>query len=355
MTLTSQATAAAPCRYCSVTSQANGEDPIGTAITANIWLMIEVPRPWAKDPWQKESITLQKLFKSLERWPRWWHQLRILAIAPDRDYSFPGYRHVICYHRPQGLFAQYQPDHYCVPIKFLPQLIKALLFQTSQLPEFECDRRPAVRSLFVCTHTQYDVACGRFGTPLFNTLRRDYAQDGRLQVWQTGHFGGHNFAPTLIDFPHGHFWGHLTPEILDVLVHRRGDVTRLRPHYRGWSGLSRWGQVLERDLWMQAGWSWLQGSKSGRLITQDPGKLSHRCLRWLLHWIPTIAAQILRQKLDQKRTWATVEIQTLTEQSPDVMTCTARVEVSHTVITQLRSGETAGLNPVPQYQVLTGK
>mgnify|MGYP001791725222 CR=1 FL=1 len=138
--LTSQATAA-PCRYCSVASQANGEDPIGTAITANLWLMIEVPRPWAKDPWQKESTALQLLFKSLERWPRWWQQVRILAIAPDRHDSFPGYRHVICYRRPQGLFAQYWSDHYCVPTEFLPQLVKALLFQTSQLLEFERDRR----------------------------------------------------------------------------------------------------------------------------------------------------------------------------------------------------------------------
>ncbi|MGF1568040.1 MAG: hypothetical protein ACFCVD_08200 [Nodosilinea sp.] len=29
------------CRYCSVTSQAAGEDPIGTAIAADQWLFIE--------------------------------------------------------------------------------------------------------------------------------------------------------------------------------------------------------------------------------------------------------------------------------------------------------------------------
>ena len=353
--LVSQTVVSAPCRYCSVVSQANGEDPIGTAITADLWIMIEVPRPWAKDPWQRESVALLGLFKSLERHPRWWQRVRILAIAPDRHYSHPGYRHVICYRRPSRLFARYDPDHYCVPQELLPCLVKALLFQTPQLLEFGRDRQTPVRSLFVCTHTQYDVACGRFGTPLFKMLRQDYARDGRLQVWQTGHFGGHNFAPTLIDFPQGQFWGHLTPEILDVLVHRQGDVTRLKPYYRGWSGLSRWGQVIERELWMKVGWSWLYCSKGECLIAQDDGKLIYRILHWLLRWVPTIRAQVLRKKLDQKRTWACVEIQTLSDHSLDITAYTARVEVSHRVMTQLQSGDTVMSYPVPQYQALFSK
>lgn len=348
--LAPQTDISSPCRYCSVTSQANGEDPIGTAIAADLWIMIEAPRPWAKDPWQAESAELLEVFQSVENHPRLWQQVRILAIAPDRENSQPGYRHVISYRRPSRSFAQYEASHYCIPTETLPRLVEALLFRSSQLVNFEGDRRAPTRTLFVCTHTHYDVACGRFGTPLFKTLRRDYAQDGQLQVWQTGHFGGHNFAPTLIDFPHGHFWGHLNEAVLDTLVHRRGDVTQLRPYYRGWGGLSRWGQVAERELWMQEGWTWLDRPKSERLIAQDGGKFIHRILRWLLRWIPTIRAQVLLKKLEQKRTWATVEIQADSDRSSKVDAYRVQVEVSHTVMTQLRSGETAGLYPVQQYQ-----
>ncbi|MEM6838981.1 MAG: sucrase ferredoxin [Cyanobacteria bacterium P01_C01_bin.120] len=338
------------CQYCSVVSRANGEDPIGTAIAADRWLMIEVPRPWAKNPWQQESPALLALFQTLEKQPRLWQQLRILAIAPDRDYSRPGHRHVISYRRPGRLFAQYEADQYCVAEAQLPQLVEALLFQPQQQPEFESDRQPAVRSLFVCTHTHYDVACGRFGTPLFQTLRQNYAKNEQLQVWQIGHFGGHNFAPTLIDFPQGQFWGHLEPEILDTLVHRQGEVTALRQYYRGWGGLSRWGQVIERELWMQAGWDWLEWSKGERILAQDGGKLRHRLLRWLLRWVPTIRAQVLLKKLEQKRTWAEVEIQVQRDGHFLSNTHRARVAVSHTVMTQLRSGKTADLHPVRQYQ-----
>ncbi|MDB9527039.1 sucrase ferredoxin [Oscillatoria sp. CS-180] len=339
-----------PCRYCSVTSQSNGENPIGTAITADLWIMIEVPRPWAKDPWHNESAELLKLFQAVEKRPHLWQKVRILAIAPDRDYSQPGHRHIISYRRPSRLFAQYEASHYCVPTETLSQLVDALLFRPSRLGQFEGDRRTPTRSLFVCTHTHYDVACGRFGTPLFETLRRDYAESSEMQVWQVGHFGGHNFAPTLIDFPQGHFWGHLNAEILDALVYRRGDVTRLRSHYRGWGGLSRWGQVAERELWMQVGWSWLQCAKGERLIAQDGGKFTHRILRWLLRWVPTIRAQVLLKKLDQKRTWATVEIQAHSDRSSEMTAYEVQVEVSHTVMTQLRSGETAKLHPAQQYQ-----
>ncbi|MEM0979728.1 MAG: sucrase ferredoxin, partial [Cyanobacteria bacterium P01_H01_bin.58] len=333
------------CRYCSVISQANGEDPIGTAITADLWVMIEVPRPWTKNPWQEEVAELLALFAALEKRPRLWAKTQILAIAPDRDYSRPGHRHVICYRRPSRLFAQYETHQYCVPTAAIANLIKALVFQPSHLAAFDAYQRYPVRSFFVCTHTHYDVACGRFGTPLYETLRRDYAADNELQVWQTAHFGGHNFAPTLIDFPVGQFWGHLDAGILATLVYRHGDVARLRPFYRGWSGLSRWGQIAEREVWMQTGWPWLAMPKTERIVAKDSGQWLHLILRWLLRWIPTIRAQVLLKKLDQKLNWAEVEIRVGEGKGQITALHRAKVEVSHRVMTQLRSGDAETLTP----------
>lgn len=70
------------CQFCSVVSKANGEDPIGTAITADIWLIMEIPLPWTK----------QKLFNNplIEHIQNLCHELQNknirvipMAIAPQ--------------------------------------------------------------------------------------------------------------------------------------------------------------------------------------------------------------------------------------------------------------------------------
>ena len=362
-----------PCQYCSVTAKANKEDPIGTAATAKLWLLIEVPQPWAKNPWDQsacggQSAELLALFDAVEQQPQLWQDLSILAIAPDKTLSTVGKRHVFFYRQPQGATAAYTQHHYHIPTEQLCDLVRSLIYpsqdQTSQdqhdnsASSFTQYQQPATRALFVCTHTRYDLACGRFGTPLYRILRQKYASLERLSVWQTTHFGGHNFAPTLIDFPTGQFWGHLeadNPELLDTLIYRQGDVTKLERFYRGCSRFSKWGQIAERSLWMQQGWDWLAVPQSVRIIRQDPGVFWQRLLRWILPWVPTIRARILLKKLTAKLTWAEVEIQWDAQDEKAAEKSAGcylvRVEKSHTVLTQLKSGTEAALVPMSQYQV----
>ena len=340
-----------PCQYCSVTSKAGGEDPIGTAVTARQWLFIEVPQPWAKHPWGKESAALLALFERIEKRPQLWRDLRILAIAPDKTDSTADYRHIFFYTQPPGAAATYTQQHYHTPTAQLHTLLEALVLKPNQISRFRQYQQPATRAFFVCTHTNYDLACGRFGTPLYRTLRKQYAEVDKLSVWQTTHFGGHNFAPTLIDFPTGQFWGHLEPEVLDALVYRRGDVAELSQFYRGWSGFESWAQIAERSLWIQLGWAWLNTPRTARIIRQDPGQFGHRLLRWILPWVPMIRAQVLLKKLTKKLTWAEVEICWDDSEDKAAGRYCVRVEKSHTVMSQMKSGKTATLIPVPQYQV----
>ncbi|MEL7226307.1 MAG: hypothetical protein AAGL17_16080 [Cyanobacteria bacterium J06576_12] len=39
-------------------------------MTARQWLFIEVPQPWAKNPWGKEFAALLALFERIEKRPR---------------------------------------------------------------------------------------------------------------------------------------------------------------------------------------------------------------------------------------------------------------------------------------------
>lgn len=253
----------ADCRYCSQVSKANGEDPIGSAPPVNYWLLVEVPQPWPTSMFTENPIIAQVISIVRKLILRRGMAVRPIAIAPDPDYSTPGLIRMIYYHRPAKQFAQYVKQEYVLPEEQAPQLVIALLERllgkTTNLNQFKAYEQNTqhLREILVCTHTQIDLACGRFGTPIYRHLRQTYGRPTQsLRVWQSTHFGGHKFAPTLIDLPTGQFWGHLELESLPQLIERRGDHRQMRQFYRGWAGCTQFEQIAEREAWMQEGWHW---------------------------------------------------------------------------------------------------
>ncbi|MEM1242717.1 MAG: sucrase ferredoxin [Cyanobacteria bacterium P01_H01_bin.26] len=176
--------------------------------------------------------------------------------------------------------------------------------------------------MMICTHGNIDIACARFGQPIYKKLRDDYAANGQLRVWRCSHFGGHQFAPTLVDFPTGQVWGHLEEDILETLIHRHQPVTELRPFYRGWAGVDRYTQMVEREIWMEKGWGWLQYQKSGQVVDQDPD--------------------------NKMADWAKVRLEFV---APDGTTGAyeATVEASGSIMTVINSG--ADPTPTKQYRI----
>ncbi|MEH2206124.1 MAG: sucrase ferredoxin [Nostoc sp.] len=265
------------CRFCSLVSKANGEDPIGTAGTCEYWLIMEVPQPWPQEIFQ-ENPTIKPLMGLFEELVfKHGVKLKPLLIAPDSEYSHPGLTRIFYYYRPTKLFSQFQKQEFVVPeskaAALVTAIFKQLMQQPNDLSEFQQYQQKTshIRELMVCTHAQVDLACGRFGTPIYRRLRKEYApvSNGKLRVWQTTHFGGHQFAPTLVDLPQGCLWGHLEPDVLDLLVQRNGSVSGLRQYYRGWTGLSEFEQSAEREIWMQRGWSWLDYLKAGKVLAME--------------------------------------------------------------------------------------
>jgi hypothetical protein len=53
------------CRFCSLVSKANVEDPIGTAGTYNHWLIMEIPQPWPQEIYH-ENPTIKSLMALFE-------------------------------------------------------------------------------------------------------------------------------------------------------------------------------------------------------------------------------------------------------------------------------------------------
>ena len=341
------------CRYCSEVSLAKGEDPIGTAGMADEWLIIEVPRPWKKQIWTEKAEykpIIGVLMELEQQQPN--PSLRLMAIALDKEYSVDGKVRVFHYFRLQRMFANYEKVEYLVNKERLIELVRAIVLEPQKLTNFDNNRQNSshVREILVCTHTQYDTACGRYGTPLYEKLRKHYA-DSNLRIWHTSHFGGHKFAPTLIDFPSGRFWGHLKPDWLDTLIYQQGDLESLKYCYRGWSGLEKFAQIAEREVWLQEGWQWFDCLKSGKVVRRKHGNLLKKILLIILQAIPIQKAKLLKKKLEQDCNKAEILIEYTEPHNNIKQTYKVEVKLKAKVMTTAKSSKSMQLKPVKQYRV----
>ena len=81
----------------------------------------------------------------------------------------------------------------------------------------------------VCTNGKRDRCCSRDGLALYQSLA------GRVgdATWQCTHLGGHRYAPTLVTFPDGAYYGRLTPSDLAPLVQAQTHRELYTSHLRG--------------------------------------------------------------------------------------------------------------------------
>lgn len=268
--------------YCNLTAQALGLDPAGHGRAFDDAVLLETPLPWKRVMYEQAGVLPQEMLNLMALWLARYragqpYNHLAMTIAPDPHYSQPGYRRVMHFTRRSGAIAHFDRVEYLVPEAELGPLVWALYEARAELPRFEPNRAPTattrsapVRDLLVCTHGSVDVACAKFGYPIYRYLRDRYAGD-TLRVWRVSHFGGHVFAPTLLEMPSGHFWAYVGESQAYQIATRSGDVTQLRGHYRGWAGVaSGFVQAAECDAWQQEGWAWFDYAKSGALIAQEP-------------------------------------------------------------------------------------
>ncbi|MEL6263863.1 MAG: sucrase ferredoxin [Cyanobacteria bacterium J06626_6] len=316
------ANAIAQCRYCSEVSKASGEDPIGSAPQVDYWLLVEIPQPWPTSIFTENEIIAQIIPRLKRLFFRRGLTIRPVAIAPDKDYSKPDFTRILYYSRPAKQFAHYEKEEYLVPHQNAAGLALALLDRLSgkvnALVPFAAYKQAHTphREMLVCTHTQVDLACGRFGTPLYRQLRKQYGQPEQqpeqqnhppLRVWQTTHFGGHQFAPTLIDLPTGQFWGHLSSDVLPQLISRTGNPETMKPFYRGWAGVNRFEQMAEREAWIKVGWDLFTYPRTARIVRKEltgPKKLLYPLLRW----VPIKLLKIWLERWTGAARWTEVEV-----------------------------------------------
>ena len=258
-------------RLCSVVSGTNGEELAGSAIPFEHRLLVEVSPPWEGDVGASQYYPGGLWEALMGAWRRG-SQVGMTAILPDPEYSVEGWTRLIYLRRPEGPFAGYEKMEYLLPDEDLVAAVEALFGEPEEASRFEKHRRDTrgVRDLVVCTHGSHDACCGKFGYPLYEGLRREHAEPDGLRVWRASHLGGHRFAPTLVDYPEGRYWGRLEPWAVERLVLRDGPFSEIGRFYRGWSGFeSRFEQIAEREILTREGWRWTGYLKKGRVLTLD--------------------------------------------------------------------------------------
>lgn len=256
----SASTTTRPFRFCSLVSEASGEDPIGSAWATDHYLLVELALPWGPNVLEGSKVPAGLGDFILDAWDqgaRW----GLVGIAPDEAYSVPGTVRVIDFRLPAAPFRRYERDEYLFPTEEVVPSLRYLA-NSAKPPELDAFRQPPdiVRDLLVCTHGAVDACCATFGYPIYRQLRRlaESAQ-APTRVWRCTHFGGHRFAATLLDLPDGRYWGRLTPEFLSHLMQRDVPVAELRGCYRGWSALPHpLQQVAEGAAFVRGDWAWTE-------------------------------------------------------------------------------------------------
>jgi hypothetical protein len=114
-------------------------------------------------------------------------------------------------------------------------------------------------ALLVCTHARRDICCAVKGRPVATEL----ASDPRFSpnVWETSHLGGHRFAATAVQLPHGWVYGRLDAHsAATILTDSTAPAPRMNiDHARGRSYRSQPAQAAELAVRTTVGYDAIDG------------------------------------------------------------------------------------------------
>lgn len=214
--------------YCCEISLAVGEPLLGTAPHTEWWILLEYRAPFGHEALPDSDLD-PSVKAHLTSWLDALPHSKVLFIRrPDRT---SGPLMLYIHHATtRDIYAHELPDY------------DALL--TLSLADVTVGT-PINHPLYLtCVNGKRDVACAKFGMPVFQALDEAVG----AAAWQSSHFGGHRFAATGVWLPYGIVYGRLdAATIPDVLAaHTTGHVTL--DHYRGRSIFPPDAQVAEGAL-----------------------------------------------------------------------------------------------------------
>ncbi len=225
--------------FCSLLSQENREQIYGTAPLIAKWFLLEYPAAWRTRAIEKSNIP-DRVKDHFSEYAAAVPNSRQILIRQNHKLRDGCLRCFVVNCREKGSGASR------LELASFDELADSNL----AMLENRADARLLDEPLFlVCTHGTHDKCCAKFGLPVYRALRHEAGE----QAWQCSHIGGDRFAANVICFPHGIYYGHVTPEdvgpILDT--YRRGEI--YLKNYRGRCCYPRVAQIAEYFIRSESG------------------------------------------------------------------------------------------------------
>jgi hypothetical protein len=194
----------------------------GTAPRVDAWLLLEYGGPWTAKATDDNDLP-----RSVQEWLAQGLALlgngRVQFIKKNRSASMDGITIFVALTREIApLLYEFHLDTYDDLLSLdLPALLSGAV---------DYEQHIRTEPLYmVCTNGKRDRCCSREGLALYQALSERVGD----AAWQCTHLGGHRYAPTLVTFPDGAYYGRLTPSDLAPLVRAQTHDELLLSHLRG--------------------------------------------------------------------------------------------------------------------------
>lgn len=245
---------------CSPWTHALGVDPIGSAVTIDRLVTVEVPLPWPPD------IADLAWIAPLDVSPG----TRMQAIVPEVARGDG----TVLVNRWTRHGATFAGTDWLVDAVDVADVL-ATVVAGGEPP---VEGAPAPDEVLVCGHGARDRCCGNTGTRLAVEAR---AAVPEVRIRRTSHLGGHRFAPTALSMPDGRMWAYLDADVLEGIVEHTMHPVDAREHYRGHVGLAPWSQVVEGARLAELGWAAFDiDDLAAEVDVDDAGERATVTLRW---------------------------------------------------------------------------
>lgn len=257
--------------FCADESRQANESPIGSAPTHQTYVLIECPSPWACEDF--ESAAIPDNLRTLEAEGNHALQSVRCLLIHNAHYQQENCVRVFTLRRQAGLSAGYNKQEF--QVSAIAEVAPLLQEYLAGKPLDEQRVKSPTREILVCTHGSHDKCCAKYGIPFYRKVLALLTElaPSPVRIWQSSHFSGHRFAPTVLDFPEGRYYGRLDLDTFKSILARTGDLHCFEHVYRGWGILPDPVQVLERELLFKHGWEWFNYRVNYRILEQHESQL----------------------------------------------------------------------------------
>jgi hypothetical protein len=254
--------------FCAEESCQAKEDLIGCALNRQYYILIEFPPPWTSETLDSKGVPskLQNLNSVIDDCE---YSITLVFIYNANYYQI-GQTRLIIYYQTAELSSGYSKKEYILSdINDVVPIIESCI-RNEPIKEL-AKTNIQTRDFLVCTHGSHDQCCAKYGNPFYRQAlaRVEDLSLSHVRVWQSSHFGGHRFAPTMIDLPEGRYYGRLDQQSFTSILTRTGDIQYLKNVYRGWGILPWQVQILERELMLKYDWHWFNYQVQGHVIEES--------------------------------------------------------------------------------------